>query len=186
MAARACRGFTYLTALFIIAFMGVGAMAIGTAWETAAKRDRETDLLFVGHQYRLAIQRYYLAGQRRYPRALEDLIKDPRAPMTQRYIRRLYADPITGTSEWGIVKAPDGGVMGVYSRSEDAPIKTTNFKVRDRDFEGAAKYADWKFVYTPSAAKPAATAPARQPGSPQGAAPATTPATTPAPAPAPK
>ena len=183
MTPRGCRGFTYLTALFIIAFMGVGAMAIGTAWESAGKREREAELLFVGNQYRLAIQRYYLTGPRRYPAALENLVKDPRTPATQRYIRRLYADPITGSNEWGIVRAPDGGVMGVYSRSEDPPIKTTNFKVRDRDFEGGTKYADWKFVYTPAAPKPGAGAPPTPAVKPEASP--LTPATAPAP-PAPK
>jgi len=174
MARHTCRGFTYLTALFVIAFMGVGAMAIGTAWDGAMRRERETELLFVGNAYRLAIQRYYLAGQRRYPRALEELVKDPRQPPTQRYIRQLYPDPITGTNDWGIVKAPDGGVMGVYSKSELEPLKTANFKVRDRDLERGAKYSDWRFVYAPAAAKPTATTPA---GKPEAAPPAPTPQT---------
>ncbi|HEX2829444.1 MAG TPA: type II secretion system protein [Burkholderiales bacterium] len=175
MRKRRCGGFTYLFALFIVAFMGVGAMAIGTAWDSAAKREREAELLFVGNSYRLAIQRYYLAGQRRYPATLQDLVKDPRTPATQRYIRRLYADPITNSNEWGIVKAPDGGVMGVFSKSEDAPIKTTNFKTRDRDFERGTKYVDWKFVYTPAAPKPAAGAPTPpQAAPPQGSTPPAT------------
>ncbi len=79
---------------------------------------------------------------------------------TERYLRQLYPDPMTG-KEWGIVKAPTGGILGVYSLSDDKPFKTAGFKARDRAFEGAQKYSDWKFVYTPpappaTAAKPAA------------------------------
>jgi hypothetical protein len=37
--------------------------------------------------------------------------------------------------------------MGVYSLSEDSPKKVANFDFANREFEGAAKYSDWKFVY---------------------------------------
>jgi type II secretory pathway pseudopilin PulG len=148
------RGFTYLTVLFIVAILLGGLAMVGEMWETAAKREKEADLLFVGNQYRRAIARFYEGtpgGVKRYPRTLEELLKDPRQPQTQRFLRRLYPDPF-GAAEWGIVKAPDGGVAGVYSLSEEKPLKTANFKLRDAGFDGAQRYADWKFVYSPAAA----------------------------------
>jgi hypothetical protein len=154
-------GFTYLMAIFIVALMGVGYASVGEMWQTASVRDREADLLHAGNQYRGAIERYYLAGPKRYPRTLEELLKDPRTPTTQRYLRQLFPDPITG-KPWALVKAPDGGVMGVHSPSEDVPLKKSNFKLRDRDFEAAKTYVDWKFIYSPgqqTAPKPAATGP---------------------------
>jgi hypothetical protein len=154
MAARHERGFTYLTVLFIVAILLGGLAMVGEMWETAAKREREADLLFVGNQYRRAIARFYEGtpgGVKRYPRTLEELLKDPRQPGTQRFLRRLYPDPFGG-AEWGIVKAPDGGVAGVYSLSEEKPLKIANFKLRDAGFDGAQRYADWKFVYSPAAA----------------------------------
>ena len=157
-----CGGFTYLTALFIIAIMGAGLALLGEIWETAALREREAELLYVGNQYRLAIERYVKSGGGLYPRRLEDLIKDPRSVSPRRHLRQLYADPITGTKEWGIIKAPDGGILGVYSRSEDAPLKAANFKLRDKDLEKAKKYSDWKFFYAPAVqaqGQPSATAP---------------------------
>jgi type II secretory pathway pseudopilin PulG len=156
---RRVHGFTYLTALFMIAIMGAGLALLGEIWETAAAREKEAELLYVGNQYRLAIQRYYLSGLQQYPRTFQDLLKDPRSPSPRRHLRQLYPDPITGSSEWAIIKGPDGGIMGVHSRSEAGPLKITNFKLRDRDFEGAAKYSDWKFVYVPVAARPVPTAP---------------------------
>lgn len=164
------RGFTYMTVLFIVAVITAGLALVGEMWETAAKREKETQLLFIGNEYRKAITLYYLAGMNQYPRALEDLLKDPRKPNTVRYLRRLYADPITGSAEWGIVKAPDGGIAGVHSLSEDKPLKSANFKLRDAGFESAQSYKDWKFSYSPlapgqagataqaGAAKPAASA----------------------------
>jgi type II secretory pathway pseudopilin PulG len=148
---RSERGFTYLTVLFVIAFMGLGLSLAGEVWHTSVMREREAQLLYVGNQYRRAIERYYLSGLNQYPRALEDLLRDPRRPDIARYLRKLYDDPVTGKSEWGVVKAPDGGVMGIFSQSEDKPIKTAGFALANRDFEGAAKYSDWKFVYNPAA-----------------------------------
>ncbi len=157
-------GFTYLTILFAIAFLGLGLALTGEVWRTAVLRDKEAQLLYAGAQYRRAIERYYLSGPRQYPRTLEDLLKDPRKPNTARYLRKLYFDPVTGSPEWGIVKAPDGGIMGVYSPSETRPMKTSGFDVRNVGFDGAEKYSDWKFVYTPAAQQVPV-----QPGQPPGA-----------------
>lgn len=143
------RGFTYLGALFLVALLSGGLAAVGEAWELAAQREKEAELLFVGHQYRLAIARYYQYGPRQYPRVLSDLLKDPRRPGTERYLRRLYADPLTPGGEWGLVRAPDGGIQGVYSLSKERPLKTAGFKPRDRELLGAASYTDWKFLHAP-------------------------------------
>ena len=148
---RGAEGFTYLTVLFVVAILAGGLALVGEVWHTAAMREKETELIFAGTQYRQAIERYYLNGPGLYPRTLDDLLKDPRKPVTERYLRRIYPDPITGKDEWGLVKAPDGGIMGVYSLSENKPLKSANFRPRDAGFETAAHYFDWKFVVTPAA-----------------------------------
>jgi type II secretory pathway pseudopilin PulG len=173
-------GFTYLTVLFLVAFMGLGLSIAGEVWHTSLMREREAQLLYAGNQYRRAIERYYLSGLKQFPRTLEDLLKDPRKPGTERYLRKLYPDPLSGKSEWGIVKAPDGGIMGVFSQSEDKPIKTAGFALVNRDFEGAEKYANWKFVYNPAALQvpvpqqlpPGTPAPPAQPAPAAGTPPA--------------
>ena len=144
------RGFTYLAVLFLVAMMAGGLALAGEVWHTSAMREKEADLLHVGNEYRKAIERYYLSGTRQYPKNLADLVKDPRQPGTVRHLRRLYPDPITGKDEWGLVKADDGGIAGVYSTSEAAPLKTGGFAVRDASFEGKTKYADWQFVFAPT------------------------------------
>jgi len=173
-------GFTYLTVMFVIAILLGGLAIVGETWETSARREKEAELLFIGNQYRRAIGLYYTSTPgvvKRYPRTLEDLIKDPRQPNTQRHIRKLFPDPLTG-KEWMVIKGADGGVQGVYSPSEQAPLKIAGFRVRDASLEGAQKYSDWKFIHTPPAA-PAAAKPAAKPGADPAANPA-------APAPAPQ
>lgn len=140
------QGFTYLAALFAVALLGGGLALAGEVWETSAKREKEAELLYVGNQYRKAIERYFLSGQQQYPRSLEDLLKDRRRPGTVRYLRKLYPDPLTG-KQWGLVKAPDGAILGVHSLSEERPLKVAGFRPRDAAFEGAQKYSEWKFTY---------------------------------------
>jgi type II secretory pathway pseudopilin PulG len=161
MVTRRAHGFTYMTVLFMVAILGGGLALTGEVWHTSAMREKEAELLHIGNHYRKAIQRYYLSGpQRQYPRSLDDLLKDPRQPGTVRYLRKLYPDPITG-KEWGLVKAPDGGILGVHSLSDETPFKTAGFKLRDRSFEDAQKLSDWKFIFEPAAAPAAQKAPAK-------------------------
>jgi type II secretory pathway pseudopilin PulG len=153
------QGFTYLTVMFVIAILLGGLAIVGEVWETAARREKEAELLFIGNQYRRAIGLFYESTPgvvKRYPRELADLIEDPRQPGMQRHLRKLYPDPITG-KEWVIIRGADGGVQGVQSASEAAPLKIAGFRVRDASFEGAAKYADWKFIHASTQAAPPAT-----------------------------
>ena len=52
---RTAAGFTYLTALFIVAMMGGGLALVGEVWHTSAMREREAELLHIGNEYRKAI-----------------------------------------------------------------------------------------------------------------------------------
>ena len=145
------RGFTYLGLLIIIAVMGAGLAAFGELFSHAAQREKERELIFIGNQFRGAIASYYnkSPGAKVYPKKLEDLLEDKRFPMPQHHLRRVYGDPMTGKAEWGMVEAPGGGFMGVYSLSEETPIKSGNFTVADQAFEGAEHYTKWIFAYSP-------------------------------------
>lgn len=149
-------GFTYLGLLFFIAIMSITLAMAAILWSFAQQRETERELLFVGNQFRRAIGLYYERTPgtvKRYPGRLEDLLQDNRYVTTQRYLRQIYRNPVTGKADWGLVLAPDGGVMGVYSMSEAAAIKTGNFRFEDRALEGAAKYSEWRFVYVPAQAE---------------------------------
>jgi hypothetical protein len=134
------RGFTYLGELLATA---------GQAWHTQAMREREEELLYLGDQYdKKAIVRFHAAGAR-CPRELAELLMDPRWPDTHRYLRKLYADPVTGENEWGFVKTADGSIAGLPTLSEDAPFNTAGFKLDNTDFEGREKYSEWQFALPP-------------------------------------
>lgn len=162
-----CHGFTYIGLLIFIALMGIALAETGVIWHTEMRREKERELLFVGDQFRRAIGMYYerSPGAKQYPKALEDLLLDRRYPNTQRYLRRLYADPVGGTSEWGLVRGPDGGIVGVHSLSEAEPLKRAGFPLKYEEFEDASSYTGWRFMYV------LAAAPANQAGSPPVAVP---------------
>lgn len=145
------KGFTYVAALVLIVVMGVMLGAVGKIWSTAQQREKERELLFIGNQFRQAIGRYYNqspGGVKVFPQSLDDLLHDPRQLGTQRYLRKIYRDPMTGQPEWAVFVV-NGRITGVYSQSQDAPLKSGNFRLADKAFESAEKYSDWKFVYTP-------------------------------------
>lgn len=155
-------GFTYLAILFLVAILGVGLAAVGEVWDTAARREKERDLLQAGRELRDAIGRYYTAasgGSARYPSSLEDLLKDNRIAGIRRHMRRIPIDPMTGKADWGTRGAPGGGIAGVHSRSEEEPLKTANFERGEDGFEGGKKYSEWRFMFVPD---PKATLPANQ------------------------
>ena len=187
MVMRAEQGFTYLGVLFAIALMGTLFAITGESWHTASQREKERELLFVGDEFRDAIALYYTrtpGNAKRFPRSIEELLKDPRYLTTQRYLRKIYIDPMTKSTEWGLVKAPDGGIAGVFSLSEQAPMKIDGFHAENAGFEGAQKYSDWKFVYRPRAATARAPAPHTTPRPSPTPSP-TPPGATPSPAPTP-
>jgi type II secretory pathway pseudopilin PulG len=144
-------GIMLLGLLISLALGSIGLMAMVDNWALERQRQREQDLLFVGDQYRQAIRRYYFgapAGQaRQLPLNLEALLEDERYPMPMRYLRRLYPDPITGSSEWGEVRMGDR-LVGVYSKSEAAPIKRAGFAPAYDSFKDKESYQDWAFVFT--------------------------------------
>jgi type II secretory pathway pseudopilin PulG len=156
---RRDEGFTYFSVLILVAIMGAGLAAIGTVWHQVAQREREQDLLFIGGEFRRAIGSYFEGspGSPQYPRNLEDLVEDKRLPVPRRHIRKLYFDPMTGSRNWGLVKEPGGGILGVYSKYAGKPLKSARFRDEDKAFATGLTYADWKFVYgTGSLAGPAA------------------------------
>lgn len=114
------RGFTYLVLLFGLAIGGAALAALGTHWQQAAQRDRETELLFRGLQLREALQRFHDQtpdGQPALPQQLDELLTDSRRTAPRHHLRQLYADPFTGQPDWELLRRADGAIVGLRSRS---------------------------------------------------------------------
>jgi len=146
-------GFTYVGLLFFLFVIALSSLVVVQTASLVARRAAEQELLFIGREFSTAFRTYYLntpAGQRPYPNSLQDLLKDARTPEVSRHLRRLYADPLTGESTWGLVDAPEGGIMGVHSLSQEKPIKIGDFDDDQSLFKDAASYSDWLFYYSPT------------------------------------
>jgi len=144
-------GVTYLGVLVLVTLIGLSLALAAQVASTSIRRDKEQQLLWVGHQYREAIGHYF-ARHRIYPPTLEALLGDPGTTAVQRDIRSVYPDPMTGLADWILISG-DNGIHGVASRSTQAPLKTAGFDEEDVDFDKASSYADWKFVYDPNFGK---------------------------------
>ena len=146
------RGVVLLAFLLALALAGIGALAAMDVWATTRQRERERQLLFVGHQFRAAIREYYLGGPsgagRALPPSLDVLLDDDRYPVPVHHLRRLYLDPMTGSADWGLLMAGDR-IMGVYSKSDSPPLKQKGFDPADSTFEDKTAYHDWVFAYVP-------------------------------------
>lgn len=170
---RDSRGIVLLALLIAMVLLGIGLMAATDVWSVTRQREREQDLLFAGEQYRQAIRRYYLGAPPGTPRVLpanfDVLLEDDRYPIPVRHLRRAYPDPITGKSDWGMIKVNER-IVGVFSLSEARPLKQAGFLPPNQGFKDAESYRAWVFAMPIPATRLAA--PVIPPGDNPAAAPA--------------
>jgi type II secretory pathway pseudopilin PulG len=154
--ARTQGGFTYVMMVAALAILGVGLAAAGQAWSEHQRRVREQELLRVGAAFIRAIESYYESSpgtQKVLPARLEDLLQDNRFAGTRRHLRRVYADPVTGRAEWGLVRSPMGGISGVHSLSDRSAVAAGTQMVANQPLRFSGRYSDVHFVYVPLVAK---------------------------------
>lgn len=151
---NSARGFTYIALLVAIIIIGISLGAAGKYWQNVLLREKEEELLFRGGQYRLAIERYFLAipGKFQYPQNIDELLKDSRSATGKRHLRQKYKDPITG-EDFEVIRDMTKGnrITGVYSKSDREPLRTAGFEDPYKEFEGKKTYNEWKFLVTPPA-----------------------------------
>jgi type II secretory pathway pseudopilin PulG len=157
--ASAQRGFTLLAVMAAMFMLALGTQKVMSVVSQQAQREREAELLQIGAALAQAIGTYYESSPgtvKRWPTSLKDLEDDKRFVGIRRHVRQVYLDPITRSEAWGLVRANDGGIAGVYSLSDAVPIRSGALTVGNVSLPAASRYADWQFVYEPANASPAA------------------------------
>jgi type II secretory pathway pseudopilin PulG len=152
------QGFTLLAVLAAMVLVALGTQKVMSVVSQQAQRDRETELLHVGSAFASAIGAYYEStpgSVKKWPASLQDLTDDQRFVGVRRHLRQVYDDPVSRSNKWGLVVAEDGGFKGIYSLSEQAPIKTAAIELAGLALPPARKYSDWQFVYQADSAAPA-------------------------------
>ena len=143
------RGYTYIGLLVSVVIIGLMLTVVSRVWMTTVQREREAQLLWVGHAYRNAIASYYVHGGQ-FPQSLQQLLQDDRSPVPLRHLRQLYPDPMTGAADWTLISDPmSQRIMGVASSSKATPIKRKGFELVDAVFANTECYCLWQFVYWP-------------------------------------
>ena len=144
------RGFTFVAVLLLLALCMLGLSVAGPMWSQQVRRDREQQLLRIGNLYAQAIAEYRDASPgslKQYPQRLEQLLSDTRYVGLRRHLRTLYADPVNPGQPWGLVLDGEQRIVGVYSRSEQAPVAQGPLSLAAAaDLPAARRYAEWKFI----------------------------------------
>jgi type II secretory pathway pseudopilin PulG len=151
------RGIALVLLLIAVAVIGLVAATVVQAGAQAARRAAEDELLAVGRDLERALRSYRDSTPGRAvlgPRALAELLRDPRFPGLRRHLRSIPADPLTGSFDWGLVRSADGQIIGVHSLSGEAPIRQVIDDPEFAHFSGAKGYAQWVFGAAPRPAPP--------------------------------
>ncbi len=149
IAGKSQYGATLIGLLIMLAVLMVWLGLALQVWHTVMLREKERELLSIGHEYRNAIAAFYKISGNRFPVSLMEMTGGNEPSVATRTLRKIYTDPISGKKDWGLVLGKDSRVIGVYSLSQNIPLKKTGFSAEDDKFDNADKYADWKFIYVP-------------------------------------
>jgi len=109
-----------------ILIVGIATAGVAQLWSTQVKREKEEELLFRLGEFRRAITRYQ-ADHNQLPKELKDLLLDSTQLQTQRYLRQIYTDPMTGKADWDLQLLADrtgtvSGIQDVHSKSKAKPL----------------------------------------------------------------
>ena len=142
-------GFTYIAVLATVAIIGVALAAIGIRWSDRLQREREQQLLRIGQLYAQALLDYHRGSSgsdKTWPKDLQELLQDPRMLRTVRHLRTPYTDPMMPGQPFGLLRAADGTIRGVYSTSTDTPFHDGPVDLGIVVLSPAQHYADWQFT----------------------------------------
>lgn len=135
----------YLAVMFAVFLLVLAASAASLVWQVETQRQSEAELLFDGQQFAAALRSYAKRHASLYPTSLKQLLRDDQGLEVHRDLRRLYVDPLTASTDWGLVRAPNGMIVAVFSKSARKPIKSSNFPKGLESFSDAKRYQDWIF-----------------------------------------
>ena len=154
-------GYTYFGLLLAVLGASLAVSAGAALLGNEARRDKEVELMFAGDEIRRALELYHAKnadGPHPFPKKMEWLLRDPNQPSLQRYLRRIYRDPVhdqdvedasvaSGPSgEWMVIVDANGQIVGVHSNSAREPLKRAGFPKRYEAFGQARRYSEWKFI----------------------------------------
>ena len=156
-------GYTIVMLLVAASVLAIGILAAVPVWQTQIQRENEDELIFRGNQYVEAIRRYQTKNPGQFPRTMDELFK-------KRYLRRLFADPMTKDGKWDVLvqqtsmtrgpkpgaPAQSGGLqflavpqanLSSVSNVGIVGVVSTSGKTSIRTYNEETTYDKWFFYY---------------------------------------
>ncbi|MEW5805796.1 MAG: type II secretion system protein [Acidobacteriota bacterium] len=100
------RGHLLLTLVIAVAVSMILLTVAAQSWSTVLQREKEEELIFRGWEYAIALKNFR-KDRGRLPTDLKELTE--RGQRHQRYLRKLYRDPLSPDGEWNLLYlSPDG------------------------------------------------------------------------------
>lgn len=142
-------GGAYLFVLFVISLISISLCGSAYIDSVGGRRDREMELFFIGGEFERAFLSYrnvsVALGDEINPSQIGDLLEDRRGGRVIRHLRKVYFDPLTGSRQWGEVRAR-GRLVGVYSLAGGTPfVRRLEASRPDADDPGPERYSEWVF-----------------------------------------
>jgi type II secretory pathway pseudopilin PulG len=143
-------GYVMIMLIIAVAVMTVLMLTALPLWQTEAQREAEAELIFRGRQYANAIGFYVKSHNNLYPQNLEIL-------HLEKFLRRLYPDPVSVDGRWDMVFKEAAGGEGKYLIVPEAMAKSyigravlvgvcsTSPETGFREYRGKTKYNEWAF-----------------------------------------
>ena len=152
-------GFVLIGLLVALTLAAIAAVQTGQRLADSRRQAMEVELLFVGEQYRSAILSYWggSPGVRSWPTRLDELLEDRRFPLPRRHLRKLYDDPLDPGQNLALINQ-GSAIVGVYSQAAGLPFRQTGFTPKQRGFDAAQRYSDWRFIAEAPVSLPPPTA----------------------------
>jgi type II secretory pathway pseudopilin PulG len=124
------RGHLLITLVVALAVSMILITVATQVWTTVIRRDKEEELIFRGREYTRALKNFR-KDRGRLPTDLKELTE--RGQSNQKYLRKLYKDPMSPDGEWNyLYLSPDG--RGIINPNA-APIQQTDTSLGSQESE---------------------------------------------------
>ena len=143
-------GYSLIIAIIAVNVFAVLTLMARSMWEAEIARDLEAELIFRGRQYVTAIEMYKQKHTNLFPQDLEILY-------AEKFLRKLYPDPMTESGEWNLVmQGTTGGkksllivppeLLGKYlSKGQIIGVASTSAEEGYREYRKKKRYSEWAF-----------------------------------------
>ena len=145
-------GYALITAIIAINIFAVFSLMAASMWQREIGRENEKELIFRGNQYVKAIENYRKKYPNTFPKDIDLLVKE-------KFIRKMYKDPVNETGEWNYVMKSRNvrnktfliiplEFLSKYIKSYDLiGVSSGSVDESYMEYRGKNRYDEWAFYF---------------------------------------